>query len=358
MKDAKNLDNLRDKIDAIDSELIALLDKRTEVVLEVGKTKEKTNAEFYAPDRERAVYRRIEELSKGLFPKKALRSIYREIMSASLSLEKPLRIAFLGPNATFTHLASMKHFGLSGEFIPKEEISSVFNDVERGKAEYGVVPIESTAEGVVNHTLDMFINSELKISAEILLEATTLLLNKSGNIKDIEKVCSNPHAIAQCVQWLKINMPNIPIVEVVSTATAAEMAKNDPSVGAVASEAAATFYDLKIVEDTIQDNPYNMTRFLVIGKKESTKTGADKTSLMFAIKDSPGALYKFLKPFASRGINLTKIESRPLKQKAWEYVFFLDIDGHKSEENISDAIGELDEMASFMKVLGSYTKSK
>ena len=355
----KDIQGLRKKIDALDVLLVELLNKRAEVVLQVGKAKaDEGRAEFYAPEREREVYKRLLAKSKGPFPDSAFKNVYREIMSASLSLEKPLNIAFLGPSATFTHQAAMNHFGLSGNFLPKEEISDVFDDVERGRADYGVVPIESTAEGVVNHTLDMFINSEIKISAEILLEVSIVLLNKSGKLKDIVKVCSNPHAIAQCSQWLKARLPKVQVVEVQSTAAAAQMAQSDPTIGAIAAEAAANLYDLRVVEKKIQDNPHNLTRFLVIGKKESKKTGRDKTSVMFAIKDSPGALYKILKPFASRDVNLTKIESRPLKRKAWEYVFFIDMDGHAGEKKVRDALSDLQGLCSFVKVLGSYPKSQ
>jgi chorismate mutase/prephenate dehydratase len=358
MKNEKRINELRKKIDAIDLEILKLLNKRASSVIEVGKTKLKGKCEIYAPEREREIYKRLETLNKGPFPNQALRNVFREIMSASLSLEKPLNIAFLGPPATFTHEACIQHFGLSGEFVPKNDIADVFDDVERGRVDYGVVPIENTTEGVVSHTLDMFISSQLKICAEILIEVSLYLLNKSGDIKDIAKVCSHPHAIAQSSHWLKEHLPKTPIVDVASTAAAAQMASVDPSTAAIASEGAANLYDLKVVETKIEDNTNNFTRFLVIGRKEAEKTGSDKTSIMFAIKDEPGALYKMLKPFATMGINLTKIESRPLKRKAWEYIFFLDMDGHIKEKRIKEAIEELEGRCSFIKILGSYQKSK
>ena len=356
-KTKKRLDELRGEIDAIDDEILVLLNRRARCALEVGKAKKETNSDFYVPERERAIIERLTSSNEGPFPNKALKNLYREIISASLALEKPLKIAFLGPHATFTHQAAMSHFGLSGEFHPKKEISDVFHEVEKGRSDFGVVPIESTAEGVVSHTLDMFVSSNLKISAEILMEVSPALLNKSGKIGDIETIYSNPHAIAQCSRWLKEHLPNVQITDVATTALAAQMASEDPAAAAVAAEAAANLYDLAIVEERIQDNPHNYTRFLVIGKKEYKKSGNDKTTVMFAIKDAPGALHNMLEPFAGRKINLTKIESRPLKRKAWEYLFFIDMDGHIDDKGIKDAIGELDDKCSFLKILGSYPRS-
>jgi chorismate mutase/prephenate dehydratase len=358
MKNEKKLEELRAKIDSFDEEILKLLNSRAAAVIEVGKTKLKEKRSFYAPEREREVYRKLTKMNKGPFTDKALKNVFREIMSASLSLEKPLKIAYLGPQATFTHQACMQHFGLSGLFVPKKDIADVFADVERGRVDYGVVPIENTSEGVVSHTLDMFINSELKICAEILLEVSLSLMNRSGKAEDIQLVCSHPHAIAQASDWLKEHLPSKPVMDVASTAAAAEMASEDPSTAAIASDAAKNLYDLKTVETKIEDNTNNFTRFLVIGPNEESKTGSDKTSIMFAIKDSPGALYRMLKPFASSDINLTKIESRPLKRKAWEYIFFLDMDGHIKDKLITDAINELERHCSFLKVLGSYPKSQ
>ncbi|MBI5234352.1 MAG: prephenate dehydratase [Deltaproteobacteria bacterium] len=353
-KDA--IKEFRAKIDGLDDRILDLLNKRSRYVMEVGKTKAMTKRTFYAPERERDIYKRLTAKNKGPFPNHALKNVYREIMSASLSLEKPMKIAFLGPNATFTHQACIQHFGSCAELVPEKDISVVFDDVERGMVDFGVVPIENTTEGVVNHTLDMFVSSELKICAEILLEVSLSLLNKSGSPLDIARICSHPHAIAQCKNWLKENLPNVPHVETASTASAAESASADPSIAAIASEAAALLYDLKVVEKKIEDNINNFTRFLVIGKKESKKSGSDKTSIMFAVKDAPGILYEILKPFAERKINLTKIESRPLKKKAWEYIFFLDLDGHIMDKAVRTAVSELEKNCSFVKFLGSYPK--
>lgn len=355
-KDDKKLKKLRDNIDSADKKIVELLNKRAKNVLKVGELKAKEGREYYAPDREAKVYKKLTSLNDGPFPNKALKSVYREIMSASLSMEKPLKVAFLGPKATFTHQACLEHFGASGEYEAKKEIADVFEDVERGRADLGVVPIENSTEGVVNHTLDLFTDSTLKINAEILLSISLSLMNKTGNIKDIKKVCSHPHAIAQSSLWLRKNLSKIPAIDVESTASAALSASEDKEIGAIASTAAASLYDLRVVESNIEDNSNNYTRFLVIGKKEAKKTGKDKTSIMFAVKDTPGALYSMLKPFASRKINLTKIESRPSKKKAWEYIFFLDVDGHSSNKNVADAIKEFEKNCSYLKVLGSYPK--
>lgn len=357
-KNNKNLGSLRESIDSVDEKLLELLNERATFVLDVGKVKEETGQKtFYVPERENAIYERLTKSNDGPFPNKAVRNVWREIISASLAMEKPLKIAYLGPPATFTHQACMNHFGLSGELVPKNEIADIFSDVEAGRAELGVVPIENTTEGVVSHTLDRFIDSDLKIISEIMLEVSQTLMNKDGDIKSIKKICSYSHATAQCTDWLKKNLKNIPTVDVDSTARAAEMASEDSTLAAIASEAAASLYGLQIVERSINDEVNNYTRFLVIGKKATSKTGNDKTSLMFAIKDAPGALYDILMPFASRNINMTRIESRPIKKKAWEYVFFIDLDGHIDNKENKEAIAELEKLCSFVKVLGSYPRS-
>ncbi|MDH4227389.1 MAG: prephenate dehydratase [Deltaproteobacteria bacterium] len=357
MKNSGKLKQLRKRIDSLDVELVKLLNKRASIAVEVGKTKLAESKEFYVPEREREVLNKVSALSKGPLNAKLIKNIYREIMSATLSVEKPLKIAFLGPLGTFTHQAAMQHFGLSGSLNPKKDISEVFDAVDRGMADYGVVPVESSAEGAVTHTLDLFVTSTLKICAEVMVEISMSLLNKSGKMEKIAKVCSHPHGLAQCSKWLKTHMPNVSTMDVSSTAMAAEMASMDSSIAAISSEAAAKIYDLKAVERKIEDNPNNITRFLVISKKEAKKTGHDKTSVLFAIKDAPGALFKMLGAFARRNINLTKIESRPLRTKAWQYVFFVDIDGHATDKKIKDAIHDVSELSSFIKVLGSYPKS-
>jgi len=357
MTTADKLQKLREQIDGIDDQLLDLLNQRARVVLDVGHLKERDDGLFYVPSREKKIYERLTGSNPGPFPNEAVRKVFREIISASLNMEMPLQVAFLGPQSTFTHQAAMQQFGLSAALVPLKSIPAVFAEVERGRAHYGVIPVENSTEGVVNHTLDMFINSELKIIAEIMLEISHQLLSKSGRIEQITKIISHPQPLAQCRHWLETNLPEIPLVDVSSTAAAAQMVAEDESAAAIASSAAAVQYGLQVVKARIEDNPHNFTRFLVVGKKSPGKAGDDKTSIMFSIKDEPGILYRMLEPFSKRQINLTKIESRPMKQKAWEYVFFLDLMGHCDDDQIAAAIEDLRPHCHFLKILGSYPQA-
>lgn len=348
------LDQLRHEIDTVDDSILELLNRRAQVVIEVGKAKAGEKRDFYVPAREQAIYSRLSGQNSGPFPTEAIRRVWREIISASLSLEHPLKVAFLGPQATNTHVAAMEQFGLSAQLVPQKSVTAVFEDVERGRTEFGVVPVENSTEGAVAHTLDMFMQSELKIHAEVLLPISHDLLSRSGQIGEIRKIVSHPQALAQCRRWLEENFPDVPQFDVASTALAAQMAAEDETVAAVASEMAATLYGLEVVKSRIEDNPNNFTRFLVIGKNSPQPTGNDKTSVMFSVRDEPGILYRMLEPFSKRGINLSKIESRPMKSKAWEYIFFLDMEGHLSEENVRLAVEDLKGYCQFLKVLGSY----
>jgi chorismate mutase / prephenate dehydratase len=354
----KDLGDLRRQIDAIDDQILDLLNLRARVVIEVGKTKTGKNQEFYVPSRELAIYERLTLNNPGPFPTDAIRRVFREIISASLSLEQPMKVAFLGPLATFTHAAALQQFGLSAQLVPQKSIPAVFDEVLRGRAHYGVVPVENSTEGVVSHTLDMFMESELQINAEILLAISHDLLSRSGRIEEVRKVVSHPQALAQCRQWLAENLPDTPLVDVASTALAAQMAVEDETAAAVASGMAATLYDLKIVRTRIEDHANNFTRFLVIGRNTPGRSGQDKTSLMFSVKDEPGILYRMLEPFSKREINLSKIESRPMKKKAWEYIFFLDMEGHIEQEEIRAAVEELRGHCQFLKLLGSYPRAR
>lgn len=349
-----SLKKLRDQIDHIDDKIVELLNDRARVVLEVGKTKAGESREFYVPSRERAIFERLQAGNHGPFPNDALCRVFREIISASLSLELPMKVAFLGPVSTFTHVAAMQQFGLSAQLVAQKSIPSVFEEVERGRAHYGVVPVENSTEGVVNHTLDMFIGSDLQVIAEILLEISHDLLSKSGKLEQVTKVVSHPQALAQCRRWLDENLPDTPQMDLSSTAAAAQMAAEDESVAAIASQAAARQYGLQVVKGKIEDNPNNFTRFLVIGRKTPDPSGRDKTSIMFSVRDEPGILYRMLEPFSKRDINLVKIESRPMKQKAWEYIFFLDLVGHIDDADVTAAVEELRSHCHFLKVLGSY----
>lgn len=345
---------LREKIDFIDNQILELLNKRAQVVVGVGKAKQWNDDAFYVPSREKEIYERLTAENSGPFPNDGVVKVFREIISASLNMEMPMQVAFLGPQSTFTHMAAMQQFGLSAQLVPLKSIPSVFEEVERGRAHYGVVPVENSTEGVVNHTLDMFIGSELQVIAEIMLEISHNLLSKTGRLEQISKIVSHPQALAQCRHWFEENMADIPLVDVASTAAAAQLAAEDETAAAIASEAAVIQYGLKVVKAKIEDNPNNFTRFLVIGKKTPGRSGHDKTSIMFSVKDEPGILSRMLEPFSKRGINLSKIESRPMKQKAWEYIFFLDLVGHVEDAPIVDAIEDLRTHCHFLKVLGSY----
>ena len=352
------LDELRQKIDAIDDRILDLLNERAEVVLDVGRAKAGSSKVFYVPNREQAIYRRLAESNPGPFPTEAIRRVFREIISASLSLEQPMKVAFLGPLATFTHAAAMRQFGFSAQLVPQKSIAVVFDEVLRGRADYGVVPVENSNEGVVSHTLDMFMELDLQINAEILLEISHDLLSRSGDIHQVRKVVSHPQALAQCRKWLEENLPDVPLVDVASTALAAQMVAEDETAAAVASEMAASLYDLRVVRRKIEDNPSNFTRFLVIGRTMPEPGGRDKTSIMFSVRDEPGILYRMLEPFSKRDLNLSKIESRPFKKKAWEYIFFLDMEGHVRDPAVAAALEELKGYCTLFKVLGSYPRAR
>jgi len=353
---SKDLQDYRQEIDRIDDELLRLLNERSRSVIEIGKLKKLKDSEahLHTPAREAEIIDRLTKRNTGPFPTDAIRPLYREIMSASLSLEGPQKVAYLGPRATFTHMACMQKFGASAQYVPVNSIKEVFSEVERGRANFGVVPIENTTEGVVNYTLDMFIDSNLLIYGEVLQEVAHHLLSKSGVITDIKKLYSHPHAIAQCRNWLETNLPHAAVSEVASTARAAELCLDEPSAAAIASELASQLYGLKVITARIEDNINNFTRFLVLSQKPPERTGRDKTSLMLSIKDKVGALYDLLRPFASHGLNMTKIESRPSRRKAWEYLFFVDIEGHMDEEKLKKAMEEVKSRCLFMKILGSY----
>lgn len=348
-----NLKTLRQQVDEVDSNIVKLLNKRASISLKIGRIKAKDKSSVYVPDRETQIYQRIIQLSQGPLPERALKAIYREIMSGSLSLEKALNIAYLGPAYTFTHLAALKKFGSLVNYLPVNNISEVFAEVEKERVDYGVVPIENSTEGAVNHTLDMFVESDLKICSEVMLEISHNLLSLGARDK-IKKIYSNPQVFGQCRMWLETNLPKAELIEVSSTTKAAELSAKDKTAAAIASALAADHYGLKIIARSIEDSSHNVTRFLVIGRTEARPTKKDKTSIMFSIKDKVGALHDMLVPFKKYGINLTKIESRPSKRKAWEYYFFVDMGGHYQEKNVARALNELEKNCSYLKILGSY----
>ncbi len=353
-----DIHRIRTKIDRIDDQLLDLLNDRAKLAIDIGKAKASRNLEFYSPQREREIFERLSARNPGPFPNDALRAAFREILSASLSLEKPMKVSFLGPRATFTHLACMEHFGRSGRLIPEKNIRDVFEAVERERVDYGVIPIENSIEGVIAYTLDLFMECEVRISAEIMLDISLDLLSRSEKREDIRRVYSHPHALAQCRKWLDAHLEEVEVIDVQSTAKAAEIAAAEPHSAAVASSFAGKLYDLDILERNIQDNPFNYTRFLVIGKHDAERTGRDKTSLMFSVKDNIGALYIALKPFSDHNVNLTKIESRPHKRRAWEYIFFADVEGHRVDENFQAAMKDVQTVCRDIKFLGSYPRGR
>ena len=352
-----NISEHRKAIDALDAQIVRLLNERTGHVLEIGHLKQKDGEEIYAPHRELAVFDRVCKLNEGPITNASVRAIYREIMSSALSVEKSMTIAYLGPEATFTHQAAIKKFGSSLTYASQKTIADVFTEVGRGRAEYGVVPVENSTEGVVTHTLDMFADSELKVVAQIVLPIQQCLMSRVSRDL-IQKLYVHPQSLAQCRVWISKKFPHAEIIETSSNARSAELAAKDKKSGAIGGALAAAQYGLTVLEQDIQDNSANATRFLVLGRKCPPATGNDRTSLMFSIKDAVGALHRSLAPFRRYRINMTKIESRPSKRKAWEYYFFVDCDGHQADTRVAKAIDQLTQHCSFVKVLGSYPNAE
>ncbi|MBI2468763.1 MAG: prephenate dehydratase [Candidatus Rokubacteria bacterium] len=349
-----DFDEWRQRIDDIDRQLLRLLNQRAEIAVEIGRAKREAETPVHVPEREHEIVEGLVRLNGGPLPGEAIRAIWREVLSASRVLQRPFRVAHLGPVATFTHVAALRHFGASAEYLPVRGIHEVFAEVERGRADAGVVPIENSTEGVVNHTLDRLIDSELLICGEIQLEVHHYLLSRARDLAEVKQVVSHPQALAQCRGWLDENLAQAQSVEVGSTAIAAERALEDPTIAAIASELAGRLYGLPTLRERIEDLAQNVTRFLVVGTRALAATGRDKTSILLSIKDEVGALYRILEPLAQGRINLTRIESRPTRRRPWEYVFFVDFEGHQADAKIQGVLGALRERCLFLKVLGSY----
>jgi chorismate mutase/prephenate dehydratase len=349
-----SLKSLRKKVDSVDSRILGLLNKRASVILEIGRIKKRSKGSVYVPEREREVYSKVVARNKGPLPDDSVKAIFREVMSGALRLERPLKIAYLGPEFTFTHMASIKKFGSSVGYIGCTNITDVFSEVEKGRADYGVVPIENSIDGAITHTLDMFVDSDLKICSEIYLEVSHNLLSNESDRRKIKRVYSKAQVFGQCRLWLEANMPRVELVEVSSTAKAAEIASSQRNSACIASELAAKKYGLKTLDSSIEDSVHNVTRFLVIGKIEARPTKNDKTSIMFSVKDRAGALHDMLVPFKKYGISMTKIESRPSRLRAWEYYFFVDLEGHHHDPKVRRSLCELKKAATYVKILGSY----
>ena len=349
------LNDIRKKIDALDTELLELLSQRADLVHKVGEIKKKEGLQIYAPEREHALLDALSKKNKGRLPDKSIHAIYREIMSAALALEDNLKIAYLGPEGTWTHQAAIKKFGHSVDYHSLGNFAEIFDHVTRGHANYGVVPIENSTEGAVSHTLDLFVESPLRICAQILLRIENGLMASIPR-EDIKTLYSHPQVFGQCRSWILLNFPEADLVEVSSTTKAAQLAKKNAAEGAAAlgGALAAELSELTMLETSIQDRATNTTRFLVIGEETCPPTGNDRTSLLFSVHDRPGSLFKALQAFDSFEINMSKIESRPSKQKDWEYIFYIDLAGHCEDQGIKKALKDLETHCSVVKILGSY----
>ncbi|MBI5155038.1 prephenate dehydratase [Candidatus Poribacteria bacterium] len=348
-----DLDRFRQEIDEIDRELVNLLDRRARIALEVGRAKAGEGRPTYDPGRQRAVLERAHARSEGAFPREGLDHVLREVLSACLNLQKPLRVAYLGPAATFAHQAAIREFGSSVEFEAYDKIPEIFQAVHQNWADHGVVPVENSTGGMVHETLDCFLDYECRICHEILLPIHHSLLGNVA-IESIRRIFSHPQTFAQCGTWLREHLPDAELVEMPSTVAGMQRAKEFDDAAAIGSDVAAEQYALRVIARGIEDNPDNTTRFLVIALNDTPACGENKTSLMFSVKDKPGALFNLLKPFAEEGINLSKIESRPTKRKAWEYVFFVDVVGHRTDEPVQRALARLEPNCHMLRVLGSY----
>ncbi len=359
MNEEDQLAQIRQRIDTIDRQIQDLLNARAAAAHEVAEVKRAADpaAVFYRPEREAQVLRAVKERNPGPLGDEEMARLFREIMSACLALEQPLNIAFLGPAGTFTQAAALKHFGHAVATTPVVAIPDIFQEVAAGNCHYGVVPVENSTEGVISHTLDMFMNSSLRICGEVTLRIHHNLLSTAADLKKVKVVYSHQQSLAQCRSWLDRHLPGIKHVAVGSNAEAARLAKEQADAAAIAGEAAAEVYDLPILARNIEDEPDNTTRFLVIGEQDVPPSGEDKTSLLLTTRNEAGGLQRLLTPLAERGISMTRIESRPSRRVRWDYVFFIDIEGHREDPGVAAALDELDRTAAECRVLGSYPRA-
>lgn len=358
-EDLDSLSNLRLEIDGIDDQLLKLLNQRAQCAQQVAEVKLRSGEVecFHRPEREAEVLRRMMDQNPGPLPREAIGRFFRELMSDCLALEKPLDVAYLGPEGTFSQQAVFRHFGQAVKAIPASAIEDIFRLVESCEVQYGVVPVENSTEGVIATTLDRFLSSPLVITGEVTLRIHHCLMAATTQMHAVREVCSHQQSLAQCREWLDQHLPGLPRVAVSSNAEAARIAQLGQGVAAIGGEAAATIYGLEILARQIEDEPNNTTRFLVIGRSAVGPTLEDKTSLLIAIPNDPGALHRMLEPFARHGISLSKIESRPSRREVWDYVFFVDVDGHAKDPALKAALAEVKSEATLLKVLGSYPKA-
>lgn len=351
------LAQVRERIDAIDRQIQALIAERAGFAHQVGKAKGKLAAavDYYRPEREAQVLRMVVDRNQGPLSDAVLVHVFREIMSACLAQQEPLKVGYLGPEGTFSQQATHKHFGHSAVGLPMGSIEEVFQEVEAGNADFGVVPVENSGQGTIQVTLDMFLTSSLKICGEVELRVLQYLMSRSGRIEDIERVYAHPQSFAQTAGWLRLNLPRVEKIPVASNAEGARRARNADDAAAIGGEAAARVYGLKkVITQPIQDDKENTTRFLVVGRRIFPPSGHDRTSILVFVQDKPGALFDVLSPFARHGISMNRIESRPSHQAKWEYGFFIDLDGHVEDEAMKRALAELEPRSAQIRVLGSY----
>lgn len=352
------IDDLRNGIDKIDEKILGLINERLLLAKEIGRMKAKKGKKVLDIAREKAIIKNLTTLNNGPLGKQALCHIFSEIIAASREIQNHHSLAYLGPEATFSHIAAMSYFGRSVNYMPQTTIGDIFREVEKGSCLYGVVPVENSIEGSVNYTLDLFFESDLKICAELYHPISHDLLAKSDSISKIKVIYSHPQVFSQCRNWIQKNLPKAALIECDSTAHAARRASDDPKSAAIASSMAAHIYNLQVIASKIEDVSRNTTRFLVMGKDEIKRTGVDKTSIIFVTPNVPGALHKILKPIAESGINMVKLESRPTKHENWSYFFFVDIEGHIEDPVVSSTIKKMSKICLYLKCLGSYPMAK
>jgi chorismate mutase/prephenate dehydratase len=351
-----SLDELRKKIDELDHQLVKLLNERARVVVDIGKLKSKTAKPVYAPDREKEVFARIIKANEGPLPDKCLIAIWRELMSGSFVLERPLRIGYLGPGGSFSHNAAMLKFGQSVEYEPLTDITSIFDEVSKGHCDLGLAPVENTMGGGVIETLDALIDSDVKVCAEVLMAIHHNLLGNCS-LEQVEKIYSKPEVFAQCRNWLSATFKGTQTIPVASTARAAQLAAEEPKTAAIGSAVAAELYGLRLICENIEDIANNVTRFLVISREDARPTGEDKTAILFSTAHKAGALAEVLDIFKRYDINMTNIESRPSRKRQWEYYFFVDFLGHRSEKHIQDGLAESRKHCLQLSILGSFPRA-
>lgn len=354
----KDLEKIRKKIDRVDERIIDLLNQRASLAMEIAKLKRKTGSPVYLPARENDILRKVEKKNSGPLPGEALQNVFREIFSATRSVEKEIKVASLGPAGSFSHLAAVRLFGSSLRHVLEPGMDVVFSDVVKGKTDFGVVPVENSIEGEVGQTLDLLMDSPVNIYGELFYRVSQNLLSKSRSLKGIKTLYSHDMPLRQCRQWVARELPGVKIVETSSSSEAARRAARSKTAAAIGAAEAAEIYGLSILAERIEDRPGNQTRFFIISRTKAPRSGNDKTSIILSIKDEPGALGRILRPFAARGLNLSKIQSRLSRERRWKYVFFIDFEGHEDDRKTKDVLKKLESQAVFLKVLGSYPKAR